>query len=233
MDGLAGMPDAVAGDGWTVLPFYLVLDVSSSMAGAGIEAINAALPGLLDEISSNLIVADKTRFCLITFASEAEVALPLCDLSEVDAMPVLHPSGLTSYARAFDLLRRTIAADVEQLKAEGIAVYRPTVFFMTDGNPNGDDWLDDHRALTAASNPYRPNVMAFGVGDVSTAILGQVATSKAYLAIDDPASALTEFATTLTRSIVRSGEAADGRVRVPVEPGPGFREVDVIDIDEI
>jgi uncharacterized protein YegL len=226
-------PAAAPGDGRTVLPFYLVLDVSSSMVGEGIEAINRALPGLLDEISTNLIVADKTRFCLITFASEAEVALPLCDLSEVDAMPVLHPSGLTSYAKAFSLLRRTIDDDVMRLRGEGITVFRPTVFFMTDGNPNGEDWVEPHRRLTSPDNAYRPNIMAFGVGNVAVEILGQVATSKAYLAIDDPGTALTEFANTLTKSIVRSGEAADGHVRVPVEPGPGFREVDVIDIDRL
>lgn len=219
--------------GQNLLPFYLVLDVSSSMVGEGIEAINVALPGLLDEISTNLIVADKTRFCLITFASEAQVALPLCDLSEVQAMPVLYPSGLTSYAKAFRLLRNTIASDVQRLKDAGAAVYRPTVFFMTDGNPNGDDWQAPYRELVADANPYRPNIMAFGVGSVSTTILGQIATSKAFLAIDDPGAALTEFASTLTKSIVKSGEAADGRVQVPVEPGPGFREVDVIDIDMI
>lgn len=225
------MTPAVAGQ--HVLPFYLVLDVSSSMVGEGIEAINTALPGLLDEISTNLIVADKTRFSLITFASEAQVALPLCDLSEVQAMPVLRPTGLTNYAKVFRLLRNTIQADVERLKLQDLQVFRPTVFFMTDGNPNSDDWLATYRQLVAEDFPYRPNIMAFGVGSVSTTILGQVATSKAFLAIDDPGTALTEFATTLTKSIVKSGEAADGRVRVPVEPGPGFREVDVIDIDMI
>lgn len=90
-----------------------------------------------------------------------------------------------------------------------------------------------YRELIADANPYRPNIMAFGVGSVSTTILGQIATSKAFLAIDDPGTALTEFASTLTKSIVKSGEGADGRVQVPVEPGPGFREVDVIDIDMI
>lgn len=224
---------AVTTPGQHLLPFYLVLDVSSSMVGEGIDAINTALPGLLDEISTNLIVADKTRFCLITFASDAEVALPLCDLSEVQAMPVLRPTGLTSYHKVFRLLRTTIAADVERLKRSGAAVYRPTVFFMTDGNPNGDDWVGPYRELVTDTFPYRPNIMAFGVGQVSTRILGQIATSKAFLALDDPGTALTQFASTLTKSIVKSGMTADGRVQVPVEPGPGFREVDVIDIDMI
>ena len=219
--------------GQNLLPFYLVLDVSSSMVGEGMQAINTALPGLLDEISTNLLVADQTRFCLITFVGEAQVALPLCDLSEVQAMPVLVPTGLTNYHKVFRLLRNTIAADVERLKAAGAAVYRPTVFFLTDGNPNSDDWVATYRDLVSDAFPYRPNIMAFGVGNVSTTILGQVATSKAFLAIDDPGAALTEFASTLTKSIVKSGEAADGRVQVPVEPGPGFREVDVIDIDQI
>jgi uncharacterized protein YegL len=219
--------------GRQILPFYLVLDVSSSMAGEGIRSLNTALPGLLDEISTNLIVADKTRFCLLTFATQAQVALPLCDLSEIEAMPPLQASGLTSYANAFRLLHTTIVEDVARLKKEGVAVFRPTVFFMTDGNPNGDDWTVPYRRLTAADNKLRPNIMAFGIGTVSGTVLGQVATERAYLAIDDPGTALQEFANTLTKSIVKSGVAPDGRLQIPVEPGPGFREVDVIDIDRI
>lgn len=82
-----------------VLPFYLVCDESGSMLGAPVKAINDSLPNLHAEIGSNPVVADKTRFCLIGFGSDAQVLLPLSDLSAVTSIPALHATGGTNYAR--------------------------------------------------------------------------------------------------------------------------------------
>src|SRR5262245_30038878 len=112
-----------------VLPFYLLCDESSSMAGAPVEAINDSLPKLHTEIGSNPVVADKTKFCLIGFNHEAQVLLPLSDLSTVNSIPGLNADGGTDYSNAFTLLYDTISDDVQRLKAKGDQVYRPAVFF--------------------------------------------------------------------------------------------------------
>src|SRR5208282_5876538 len=122
-----------------LLPFYLLCDESGSMTGSPIDAINDSLPKLHHEIGSNPAVADKTRFCLIGFSDRAEILLSLSDLSTVTEMPELQANGGTSYAKAFDTLRETIDRDVAQLKSEGHEVYRPAIFFLSDGLPN-DDW---------------------------------------------------------------------------------------------
>src|SRR5689334_12382236 len=108
-----------------VLPFYLVCDESSSMAGDPIDSINKALPEIHQEIGGNPVVADKTRFALISFNHEAQVLLPLSDLSDVTSVPGLTAAGGTHYGRAFTLLRTTIEQDVARLKADGHQVLRP------------------------------------------------------------------------------------------------------------
>ena len=209
-----------------VLPFYLVCDESSSMSGVPVQAINDSLPKLHTEIGSNPVVADKTKFCLIGFNHQAQVLLPLSDLSSVSSIPGLNADGGTDYSSAFDLLYNTIASDVAQLKANGDQVYRPAVFFLSDGQP-GDDWSVAYQRLTDPSWPLHPNILAFGFGSVHATTLQQVATVRAYIADGSmgPDAALREFATSLIQSIVNSGSkpTSGGALTLSVpDEVPGF-----------
>ncbi|GAA1802186.1 vWA domain-containing protein [Actinomadura chokoriensis] len=214
-----------------VLPFYLVCDESSSMAGEPINAINQSLPELHQEIGSNPVVADKTRFCLISFNHEAQVLLPLSDLSNVTSMPAVTPSGGTDYGTVFDLLRKTIDQDVARLKTEGHQVLRPAVFFLTDGQPNDTtEWPAAHQRITDPSWGPRPNILAFGFGARDEKTLAQVATIRAFASDGSlgPAHALREFAQSLIRSIVRSGTTAnaDGSMSLALpDEVPGFTTI--------
>lgn len=216
-----------------VLPFYLVCDESSSMTGKPIDEINDSLPEIHAEIGSNPVVADKTRFCLIGFSSSAQVLLPLADLSTISAMPAFRAGGSTSYGAAFDLLYDTITDDIAKLKAEGNQVYRPAVFFLSDGQPT-DAWENSYRRVTDLYWPLHPNILAFGFGSVDRQTLQQVATVKAFIADGSmgPEGALREFAQSLIRSIVNSGtQSQGGRMTLAVPDNvPGFT---TLDADEV
>jgi uncharacterized protein YegL len=176
------------------------------MAGAPIDAINQSLPDLHAEIGSNPAVADKTRFSMIGFSDHADVILPLSDLSTLTAMPKLSSSGGTNYQAAFDVVKQAIDNDVRNLKQAGNVVYRPAVFFLSDGHPNRDNWQASHQALTDPNWSSRPNILAFGFGAADEGIIRQVATVRAFIANGSvgPAEALREFAQSLIRSIVNS-----------------------------
>ena len=208
-----------------VLPFYLVCDESSSMSGMPIEAINDSLPKMHAEIGSNPAVADKTRFCLIGFSNDAEVLLPLADLSTITSIPALQARGGTSYGAAFDLLYDTISADVAELKAQGNMVYRPAVFFLSDGQPT-DSWEGAYQRVADVNWAAHPNILAFGFGAVDPQTLREVATVRAFVADGTirPEQALREFTQSLIRSIVNSGtQLASGAVTLSVpDDVPGF-----------
>ncbi|MDA5278980.1 VWA domain-containing protein [Streptomyces sp. Isolate_45] len=214
-----------------ILPFYLVCDESGSMAGPSIDSINSALPELHKEISTNPTVADKTRFCLIGFSDDATVLQSLADLSDLDTLPALSAGGLTAYGEAFRTLLRCIETDVAALKAQGHDVYRPVAFFLSDGGPTDEDWIQAHQDLIQAR--YRPNIIAFGIGEADRATIGHVANFRAFIQEDknvSPAAALREFAASLTRSIVRSASsiAANGNDTFNLvidETVPGFMTV--------
>ncbi|MGX4688731.1 vWA domain-containing protein [Streptomyces sp. JNUCC 63] len=201
-----------------LLPFYMVCDESGSMAGDGVDAINAALPELHHEISTNPSVADKTRFALIGFSTQASVLQPLADLSELTQLPSLSAGGVTSFGAAFRLLKDTIEKDVAALKAEGHDVYRPVVFFLSDGIPTDEGWRTALNDLNAFR--YAPKIIAFGISDADIATISEVANFKAFIQQDDsisPAVALREFASSLTRSIVSSATS------MAAQSGEGFQ----------
>ncbi|MCW2930365.1 MAG: von Willebrand factor type [Actinomycetia bacterium] len=209
-----------------VLPFYLVCDESGSMAGEPLDAINASLPEIHSEIGSSPVVADKTKFALIGFSDYAEVVLELSDLSMITYIPGLTVKGGTNYSSAFDLLYDTISEDVQKLKGQGDQVYRPAVFFLSDGQP-GDQWEGSYKRLTDPNWSYHPNILAFGFGTVDPTTLQQVATVRAFIADGTmgPAQALREFAQSLIQSIVSSGSkpAENGALTLAVpDQVPGF-----------
>lgn len=214
-----------------ILPFYLVCDESGSMKGEPLRAINASLPDIHSEIGSNPVVADKTRFCIIGFGGKAQIVLPLSDLSAVSQMPTLsYRTGGTHYGAAFQTLFDAIAADVHKLKANGDQVYRPAVFFLSDGRPNDKNWQVLYERVTDPNWPLHPNILAFGFGKADPAILRRVATVRAFIAEPGmgPATALREFAGSLIRSIVNSASrpAVDGALVLAVPDNvPGFTAV--------
>ncbi|WP_083958286.1 vWA domain-containing protein [Herbidospora mongoliensis] len=214
-----------------VLPFYLVCDESSSMDGPPIDAINQALPELHQEIGGNPVVADKTRFSLISFNHEAQVLLPLSDLSELTQVPGLTASGGTNYQSVFELLRDTITRDVAALKADGHQVLRPAVFFLTDGQPNDNaKWPAAYQRVVDPAWGPRPNILAFGFGQADHATIQHVATVRGFVADGTmgPAGALREFAQSLIRSIVHSGTSAGpggGMTLAMPDKVPGFTTI--------
>lgn len=209
-----------------ILPFYLVCDESGSMAGGPINAMNMALPDLHRAIGTNPVVCDKTRFSIITFSDHPEVLQPLANLSQVMLLPELEPKGGTNYGAVFSLLKSEIESDVARLKGEGHRVFRPSVFFLSDGYPtDSTDWQVPLNELTDPEWTAHPNIIAFGIEDADPDIIGRVGVTKAFMvnAGMSPAAALKEFATMLTRSIINSGSGA-GDTLTPVMPVevPGF-----------
>ena len=213
--------------GNAVLPFYILCDESGSMdANGGIDAVNRGLPELHATIAGDPLVSDKCRIGLITFSDIAEELLPLSNLSDVQAMPGCAAKGMTNYGEAFNLLRVVISRDISNMKSQGIQVYRPAVFFITDGEPT-DDWEANHRALTDKNvNPQAPHIIAFGVAGANPAVIGKIGTKAAFIANQgvEPGNALKEILKSLTNTIVNSSSSSSPTLIVQQAP-PGTTAV--------
>ncbi|WP_433802980.1 vWA domain-containing protein [Actinomycetospora sp. CA-084318] len=161
--------------GAKILPFYLVVDVSYSMLGPKLDSANEVMPAVRDALAKNPILADKVRFSVIDFGDEARVRLPLCDPLTVGTLPTMNVRGMTSYASAFWELRTAIETDVKQLKADGLQVHRPAVFFLSDGLPTDHDdvWRQAFADLTQTFREW-PNVIPCGVDQADPAVMQEL-----------------------------------------------------------
>lgn len=200
-----------------ILPLYVVCDQSYSMADH-LDALNDGLTQLHAAVGTDPVVAEKTRFCLIGFSGRAEVLQPLCRPSDVVGLIDLTTHAATSFGEAFTLLRKTIEEDVDTLKAQAHQVYRPAVFFLSDGHPTDPStWPAAYERLVDPEWPARPNIIAFGIGDADAATIGRIGTFQAFMSQGGvtPAAALHGFARALTTSVVRSDDDGQVELRVP------------------
>lgn len=200
-----------------ILPFYVVCDQSYSMSDH-LDALNDGLAQLHVAVGTDPVVADRTRLCLIGFSAEAVVLQPLCRPSDVVGLTDLTTQAATSFGEAFTLLRDTIENDVDELKARGDQVYRPAVFFLSDGFPTDHaTWQAAYERLVDPDWPARPNIIAFGIGDADARTIERIGTFQAFMSEGGvtPAAALHGFARALTTSVVRSDDEGEVVLRVP------------------
>ena len=147
-----------------------------------IAAMNQALTEVHAALAGDPMGFDHVRLSIIAFSDNTEVLLPLCQVTEVADMPRITESGLTNYGTVFELLQSKIEKDVNRMKGEGFRVYRPLVFFMSNGEPL-DDWEGAYACLT--NHTFRPHIVSFGFEYADAAILTKIATIGFYVGQDD------------------------------------------------
>lgn len=188
---------------YTVFPVFMLVDVSASMAGGSIEAVNAAMPALKKEMLSNPSVGEIARVCVVTFSDVGRTVIPLCDLADAE-IPEIMIEGGTNFAAAFREVKSAITMGLHSLP-KGTPFYRPVVFFMSDGEHQAkEQWdvaLDD---LKDKSWKFAPEIVCFGFNDANrdTTALQRIATRFAFLAKEtDPVVQVREIMNALLNSI--------------------------------
>ncbi|MFD3618730.1 hypothetical protein ACFWWT_26515 [Streptomyces sp. NPDC058676] len=220
-----------------VFPIYLAADQSQSMT-PWIQNLNKGLEYLLNEMHKYPLEAAKIRFAIIGFADDAHVELAMCDLRDIREVPKLSPRGKsTRYSAAFDMLRERIPQDIELMSSQGYGVLRPTVFFLTDGEPMeipADVWMSSLSRLTDNDWRPHPNILSFGIDkgarEENAGNIRKVATRPDYAFVAaDPSKtgeALTEFLKALMHTVVESARNLnEGGTDLLVEPPAGFVKV--------
>lgn len=166
-------------DGQVIMPFYLIVDVSGSMVG-DIAELESAIAELVATIREDPIVDDMVMLSIITFNSDARTVVPLSSPSEI-MLPTLCAGGGTRYGAAFREFHRAFEQDRVALKGKGNKVYRPCVFFLTDGAPGDSDYAETFRSLFAydpesrTGNRSFPYFVPFGFRDATDQVMRKLA----------------------------------------------------------
>lgn len=171
--------DAEVEDPRIVMPFYIILDLSGSMAG-DFPAMEKALSEIIHGVMADFVASDFAMLSIIGFGSGAQTLTPLGLASNMKA-PNLRGMGGTNYSAAFAEFRQSFDADRRRLYKAGDQVFRPCIFFLTDGEPTDANWHADflrdlgYDPRTGSGNAAYPFVVAFGFRDAKEEILRKLA----------------------------------------------------------
>ena len=233
------------------LPVLFAVDNSLSMTGPLIDTANELVPAIVELCSNSPVLDQKLRLSLVKFNDDAEGVIPLGEPDSFkDHIPVLVPEGRTTrFSSAFECIREELSSIPDMLQSSGVAgkigIHRPTVFFITDGEDQGNpgETTAAWEALTDPKFPYHPNFFSFGLSEADVDQLKKYHSGKHGFAVNVKneggpqvaASALKEILTLLIGSIVEGGEGGTGisinaeilKEKMP----PGSLEITVLDDD--
>ena len=118
-------------------PCVLLLDTSGSMQGAPINALNEGLRTFKDDLIKNSLASRRVEVAVVTFDCDINVVQDFvtADLFEP---PTLTAQGLTHIGAAVHKALDLIQTRKAQYRANGVAYYRPWIFMITDGEPQGE-----------------------------------------------------------------------------------------------
>jgi uncharacterized protein YegL len=192
------------------MPVYVACDVSESPDGTAIGPIQELVDAVIN-LSWFPQLMDTLRISIVTFASDAAVALPLSELDTISGFPISEVRGSARhYGSVFRLLKSRIEADVTQLASEGYAVMQPLVFFISSGPP-ADDWLPSYRELTEPTWRKCPKILAWSTGDAGEARIREIGTVGAFeFGTISPADAF--------MAVGISGISSLSEIKIEVEP---------------
>ena len=154
-------------------PCVLLLDTSGSMQGASIDALNQGLHTLRDGLVQDPLASRRVEVAIVTFDSTVKVVQDFVTADQFEP-PTLTVQGQTYMGSAIHKALDMIQARKAQYRAHGVTYYRPWVFMITDGEPQGEsDNIVTQVAQRLRDDEANKRVVFFAVG-VENANMGRL-----------------------------------------------------------
>lgn len=157
-------------------PCVLLLDVSGSMKGAPIDALNQGIQAFKEDLSKDTVASNRVEVALVAFDNEVVVHNDFCTIDNFNP-PKLKDGGATHMGSAVIKALDMIEARKALYKENGISYYRPWVFLITDGAPYGEDATIFEEAVRRVHDDEQNKRVAFwgvGVEQADMAALGRL-----------------------------------------------------------
>ena len=118
-------------------PCILLVDTSGSMQGPPIDALNDGLVTFKNDLVKDPLASRRVEVAVITFDNIVNIAQDFVTADKFEP-PLLTSQGQTFMGTAINTALDMIQSRKAHYRANGIAYYRPWVFMITDGEPQGE-----------------------------------------------------------------------------------------------
>ena len=152
-------------------PCLLLLDTSASMSGAPIAELNEALRVFKNELTADSMTAKRVEVAIVTFGP-VELVTDFVAAHRFNP-PVLQAKGDTPLARAVEVGIEILKNRKQRLRENGIDLYRPWIFLITDGEPT-DDWRNVQPLVREGEEHKSFLFFALAVKDARLDVLKQI-----------------------------------------------------------
>ena len=145
-------------------PCILLLDTSGSMNGAPIYALNEGLRAFRDDLMKNDLAQKRVEVAIVSFDNEVKVIQNFVTADQFEA-PMLTAQGLTHTGSGIHKALDMIQDRKTQYRNNGVTYYRPWVFLITDGEPQGESSeIVEQAAQRVKDDEANKRVAFFAVG---------------------------------------------------------------------
>lgn len=157
-------------------PCVLLLDTSGSMQGEPIEALNKGLRVFKHDLQGNSLASRRVEVAVVSFNSDVRVEHDFVTADRFEP-PELVAQGLTCIGSGIHKALDMVQARKAVYRASGVAYYRPWVFTITDGEPQGEPEQIVEQASRRIQEDEANKRVAFftvGVENANMSRLGQI-----------------------------------------------------------
>lgn len=153
-------------------PCILLLDTSGSMQGASINELNRGLQAFREELFNDSLSMKRVEIAVVTFGPVSVMQ----DFITADQFrpPPLEAAGDTPLGAAVGRGLTLLKQRKEILRSNGIKLFRPWIFLMTDGAPT-DSWQHLPQIIRSGEENKSYSFFALGVKDADFTVLRQIA----------------------------------------------------------
>ena len=153
-------------------PCILLLDVSGSMSGEPIAALNEGLKTFQQSLREDRLASLRVEVAIIAFGGEPTLVQDFIIVDEFDP-PTLEARGGTPMGAAIAMALDELEQRKRLYKQNGISYYRPWVFMITDGAPT-DSWQQAAQRVRAAEAKKSVAFFCVGVEGADLQTLAQI-----------------------------------------------------------
>jgi len=145
-------------------PCILLLDTSGSMSGNPINALSQGLQTFKNALTEDGLASRRVEIAIVTFDSKVNVVQDFVTADQFEPTS-LNAGGATAMGTGIITALDMVQKRKTQYRENGISYYRPWIFMITDGEPQGEDKeVIDQAAQRIRTEEENKGIAFFAVG---------------------------------------------------------------------